>query len=54
MFVRKFLLALFLFCVLSLFAQEMPSNPLPNGTWDFGLWNGGGVGIYSATQSTRL
>ncbi|HTC93389.1 MAG TPA: acyloxyacyl hydrolase [Terriglobales bacterium] len=54
MFVRKFLLALFIFCVSSLFAQEMPSNPLPNGTWDFGLGNGAGVGIYSATQSTRL
>lgn len=54
MFVRKFVLALFLLCVSFLFTQEMPSNPLPNGTWDFGVWNGGGAGIYGATGGTRL
>ncbi|MGH9531020.1 MAG: acyloxyacyl hydrolase [Terriglobales bacterium] len=47
-----------LLCLLLLapacWAQGLPSTSLTKGTWEFGVWGGGGTGFRGSTSDTRF
>ena len=47
---------LFCFLLLSLTAaaQNLPSTSLTKGTWQFGIWGGGGTAFHGSTSDTRM
>ncbi len=47
------LLCLFLLAV-SGWAQDLPSSTLTKGTWQLGVWGGGGSGFRGSTSDTRF
>lgn len=43
-----------LFLSLTATAQNLPSASLTKGTWQFGVWGGGGTAFHGSTSDTRM